>query len=301
MKNLTDLAFFTELAKHQNMAQAALAMQVTGPAVSKRLARLEDRLGVRLMHRTTRRIGLTPEGEIYLEEAQRLIQAEHDLEQTLAAGQQEPKGLLRVNASLGFGRQRVGNIVDAFCRRYSQVQVMLHLTDHPVDLVESHFDVNIRFGAPPDSRLVARKVSSNRRILLASKAYLSKHPEPKSVQDLLAHQCILIWQEGQSSHTWQLQNGSISESVKVQGKLATNHGEVAVQWALNGWGVVLRSEWDVREHLRTGQLKRVLPEWEGQHADIYAVYPHKKNLTAKVRKFVDLLVDYFANEEQRGY
>lgn len=297
MKNLSDLAFFVELSKYQNLSKAAFAFQVSAAAVSKRLARLEDRLTVRLMHRTTRRIGLTQEGERYLEEAHRLILAEQELEQSLAAGQEEPRGLLRVNASLGFGRQRVADLVDRFCLKYPKVKVLLYLTDHPVDLVESHFDVNIRFGSPPDSRLVARKVAANRRVLVASPQYLDRHSEPTSVKALSQHQCIVIRQDNQVNNTWVLQDGSQVESVKVNGGLTTNHGEVAVQWALNHRGIVLRSEWDVQEHLEKGGLRRVLKSWEGLPADIYAVYPHKKNLSAKVRKFVDLLLENFAVDE----
>lgn len=293
MKNLTDLAFFVELAKHQNLTQAALALQVSGPAVSKRLAKLESRLSVRLMNRTTRKIGLTPEGELYLEEAQRLILAEQDLEQSLAAGNDDPHGVLRVNASLGFGRQRVGDLVHAYSTRYPNVEVMLHLSDHPVDLVASHFDVNIRFGSPVDERLVARKVASNRRILVASSGYLHKHGEPQEVADLTRHQCIVIRQEGQPSNTWVLNNGPTTESIKVKGRLVTNHGEVAVQWALKNQGILLRSEWDVWEQIKNGQFRQVLSHWEGLPADIYAVYPYRKNLSAKVRKFVDLLAERF--------
>ena len=286
MKHLSDLAFFRELVRHESLTAAAMAFDVTAPAVSRRLASLEQRLGVRLLHRSTRRIGLSAEGERYLEEGGHILRQLNELELSLGEGQDRPRGLLRVNASLGFGRKRVAHVVSAFHSEFPQVEVVLELTDHPIDLIEGGFDVSVRFGEPPDQRLIAQKLADNQRILCAAPVYLKQAGALETPSDLTRHNCLVIRQENHTFNNWQLRNGKQETTVKVHGSLSSNDGEVAVQWALQGKGVLLRSQWDIEHELETGALVRVLPEWSGAPANIFAVCPYANPMPAKTREFI---------------
>lgn len=192
MDGFSDLSFFSLLVKHGSLAAAAQQIGVTPPAVSKRLAAIERRLGVRLLQRTTRRISLTPEGEIYLVEGARVLEELDALERTVAGSRAAPKGLLRVCASLGFGRKHVAPALSIFAQRFPEVEVQLHLTDRPVNLIEQGFDLQLRFGELPDSRLTARLLAHNRRVLCASPAYLRRAGEPASPRELAQHACLFI-------------------------------------------------------------------------------------------------------------
>lgn len=296
MKQLSDLAFFTELLRHESLTSAAMAFEVTPPAVSRRLAALERRLGVRLLHRSTRRLGLSAEGERYLQEGSAILRQVEVLEASLRVGQDMPCGHLRVNASLGFGRKHLAGVVSQYHAHYPDVEVVLELTDHPIDLIEGGFDVSVRFGEPPDQRLIAQKLASNRRILCASPAYLAEAGQPNTPADLTRHSCLVIRQDNQTFNNWQLRNGRQETTVKVHGALSSNDGEVAVQWALQGKGVLLRSEWDIHQELNTRSLVRVLPAWAGAPADIFAVCPYAQPLPAKTREFIRLTREALAGK-----
>lgn len=290
----SELAFFSLLVHHGSLARAARELGLTGPAVSRRLAQLEQRLGVRLLARTTRRMNLTPEGELYLAESRRILADIEALEQTLNRSRAEPRGLLRIHATLGFGRRQLAPAVSAFVRQYPAVDIQLTLGDQPVTPGDQPFDIAIRFGEPPDSRVVARQIASNQRYLLAAPSYLAQHGQPAGPDDLAGHDCIVIREGSGPFGTWTLCAGKQCRKVKVSSKLSTNHGEVAVDWALDGHGILLRSLWDTAAEVRAGRLVRLLPEWSGSPADIYALYPQRLNLSAKVRVFLDFLVERFA-------
>ncbi len=294
MDAVSDIAFFAMLVKHGNLSAAAQELDVTPPAVSRRLALLENRLGIRLLNRTTRRISLTYEGELYLEEGRRILDDLGELEQRVSSGHSVPKGLLRINATFGFGREYVTPIIAEFIERHPEVEVQLRLTDRPINLAEEGFDVCVRFGHIPDARIVARKLASNRRYLCAAPAYLEKYGIPQTPSELPRHKCIVIHQTNSSVGTWRLSNGSLEEAIKVRGVVVTNDGDAAVAMALRGLGILERSEWHVAPYIRSGQLHLVLPDWVLPAADIYVVYPVKKNLSAKVRAFVDHLADSIA-------
>ena len=296
MKQLSDLAFFSELVRHESLASAAVAFDVTPPAVSRRLAALEKRLGVRLLHRSTRRVGLSAEGERYLAEGAHILRQIDALEATLRAGQDTPRGLLRVNASLGFGRKHVAGVVSAYQAEFAQVEVILELTDHPIDLIEGGFDLSVRFGEPPDQRLIAQKLASNRRVLCAAPAYLARAGVLESPADLTRHDCLVIRQENHTFNNWPLRNGRQETTVKVHGPVSSNDGEVAVQWALEGKGVLLRSEWDIQQELKTGALVRVLTDWAGAPADIFAVCPYANPMPAKTREFIRVTREVLASK-----
>lgn len=289
----SDLAFFSALVKSGSLSATAREFDVTPSAVSKWLAQLEQRLGVRLINRTTRRISLTSEGEVYLAEGRRILGEISDLEQTVASTRAAPKGLLKVNATLGFGRSYIGPAISQFVRQYPDLEVQLLLTDRPMSLAEESIDVNIRFGEPPDSRVVARKIASNRRRVFAAPSYLNARGRPQVPNDLAGHNCLILRQDDTAYGIWRFTKGRQTQTVKVRGGISSNDGEVVLNWALDGHGIMIRAEWDAARFLRSGRLEVVLDEFELPPADIYAVFTHKQNLAAKVRVFVDFLIQYF--------
>ena len=292
-----EMSFFSLLMRSGSLSAAAREMGVTTPAVSKRLSLMEARLGVQLLNRTTRRIGLTAEGEAYLAHARRILADIGDVERQLTQSMAEPKGLLRVNATLGFGRGHVAPVISEFCKTHPEVQVQLQLSVNPPPLTDDAFDVCVRFGEPPDARVIARKVAANRRLLCASPAYLERHGTPKSPRDLMQHNCIGIRHGDEAYGLWRLTSGRHTEAVKVHGSLSTNDGDIAVSWALDGHGILMRAEWDIAKYLRSGRLRQVLENHETPSADIYAVYPQRHQLAGRVRVFVDFLCRSFEQSE----
>lgn len=286
-----DLGFFSALVAAGSLSAAARELGVTTPAVSKRLAQMETRLGVVLLNRTTRRMSLSPEGELVLERARSILIEIDELEQQIGVAKLVPKGLLRVAASLGFGRCNIAPVVSEFVRTYPEVDVQLQLSAASLLLADDTYDIWFRFGKPPDARVVARKIAPNRRLLCASPAYLARHGKPTVPKDLLQHNCISIRQGDDASGVWRLSQGRgrhrHTEVVKIHGNLTTNDGEIAVNWALAGHGIVMRAEWDVGRYLQSGRLVQVLSQFETPEADIYAVYPSRHQKSARVRAFVD--------------
>ena len=299
-----DLGFFSTLAGAGSLSAAARELGVTTPAVSKHLALMESRLGVPLVVRTTRRMSLTPEGELYLQSARRILSEIDGMEELLGVSKATPKGLLRVNATLGFGRSHVAPLISRFVRKHPQVEVQLQLSVNPPPLTDDSFDVCIRFGAPPDSRVIARYIAPNRRLLCAAPAYLGKHGTPKVPNDLTKHNCIGIRQGEEAYGVWRLSSGrgkgAITEAVKTRGNLTTNYGEIAVNWALEGHGILMRAEWDIERYLRNGRLVHVLPQYHTPDADIHAVYPQRHQLAARVRAFVDFIALSFSQQAASG-
>ena len=288
----SELGFFCLLVRQGSLAATARELNLTPPAVSRRLALLEERLGVRLLNRTTRRISLTSEGEVYFAHAQRILSDIVDMERLVSSSRDAPRGLLRVNAPLGFGRSYIGPAVSAFGKAYPEVDVQLHLSDRPIALPDESIDVVIHFGEVPDSRLVARRIAANRRLLVASPAYLRSAGVPTHPHELTQHQCIVLRQNSGAYGNWRLSRGEHGETVKVHGKLSTNDGEVALHWALEGHGILMRAEWDVAKYLRSGRLREVLADYQTPPADIYAVFSERLNLSAKVSSFVTHLRQY---------
>jgi len=288
-----DLHFFVLLAKLGSMTATARELGVTPPAVTKRLSQMEQKLGVRLVNRTTRRISLTNEGEAYLAQASDILHRIRDMEESVTSGRAAPKGLLRVNATPGFGRTRIAPIVSRFAHAYPEVEVELHLTDRPISLVEEAYDLAIRFGELPDTRLTARKLMKNRRFLCASPAYLKQAGEPQTPQELHRHRCILHRQNDDVYGTWRLQKGRKVELVKVRGAVSSNDGDIVLNWALDGHGIVQRSEWDAAKYLASGRLREVMPGYRLPPADLYLYYLSRSNQPAKMRAFIDFLVAAF--------
>ena len=289
----TDFAFFSTLIKSGSLTSAAREFDVTPSAVSKWLAQLERRLGVRLVIRSTRRISLTVEGETYLAEGRRILAEIDDLEQRVASGKAKPAGLLKVNATLGFGRANIAPAVSRFAELYPEVEIQLLLTSRPLSLADGAVDVAVRFGEPPDARLVARKIATHRRRIFAAPRYLAQRGRPLVPHDLTRHNCLIVRQDEAAYGQWHFTRGRRTETVKVRGNLSSNDGGVVLLWALDGHGVLLRSEWDAGAHVERGELEVLLDDYALPPADLYAVHLPKDNLAAKVRVFVDFLAGHF--------
>ena len=283
----SDLAFFALLARKASFSETALELNLSTSGVSKRLAKIENRLGVRLMNRTTRRVSLTSEGETFLNESAAILEDIASLENRIRSAGEKPQGLLRINATFGFGREFIAPIVSQFAREYPDISAQLVLTDAPINLVEEGYDFAVRFGSPPNSRLISRRLHRNRRFLCAAPSYLERYGRPQRLHDLTDHECIVLRQHNQIYDVWRLQRGQLTESIKVKGRLSSNDGEIALQWVIDGHGIMLRSEWDIVRLIREGKLELVLPRYAQVDADIYGVYPERNNVSAKVRAFME--------------
>lgn len=294
MVSVSELEFFVRVVNAGSLSALARELGVTPPAVSTRLARLEARLGARLLSRTTRSLSLTYEGQLYLTEGTELLAGLQELEERVSNTTQVPRGLLRVNATMGFGRRHVAPAIAAFCERYPSVQVHLELTDRLMSLTEGQIDVGIRFGKVPDSRMVAKRVFSNRRYLAASPHYLSHAGTPTTPDDLVRHTCLVVRSNETAYGTWQLSRGGKVKNVRVRGAASTNDGETALAWALAGRGVILATEWNTAEHIASGALQVLLEDWAPAQGDVYIVYVRQRNLSKRIKVFTDFLLDWFS-------
>jgi LysR family transcriptional regulator, transcriptional activator for dmlA len=298
--SVSDLEFFRFIVKQGNLSAAAQVMGVTPPAVSRRLAALERRLGVRLVHRTARSMIVTAEGERYVDEGSRILDDIEDLEQTVASGQAAPRGLLRVNAPFEFGRRHLPPAISEFARGYSEIETRLMLTDRPMNPVEHGFDLVIRIGDMPDTRLIAQKLSSNRRFLCAAPSYVSKHGAPAVPRDLQRHNFIIVRQGDATYGTLHLSTRLHEETVKLHGTLSSNDSDVALAWALDGHGILMVAECDVAPHIRSGTLCEILPTWSLPSGDIFATYLERVSQPARVKAFVQFLSDRFSKKSANG-
>jgi DNA-binding transcriptional LysR family regulator len=290
-----DFRFFSTLVSLGSLSAAARELGLTPAAVSKRLTQMEQRTGVSLISRTTRRMTVTPEGEVYLDYARRILDEVDALSELLGGAKTRPTGLLRVNATLGFGRNHVAPIISQFVSAYPQVSVQLQLSVTPPPLTDDVYDVCVRFGEPPDARVIARRLAPNRRLLCATPSYLARHGTPIAPRDLARHHCIGIRQGDEAYGVWRLTSkrgaSGKSEAIRIKGPLTTNDGEIAVNWALEGHGIVMRAEWDIKDYLADGRLVTVLPDYATPAADIYAVYAQRHQFSTRIRAFVDFLAD----------
>ena len=290
---LTDLRVFILVARRAGFAVVAQELGVSPAYISKRIALLEQNLNVVLLHRTTRRVTITEEGERIYEWAQRIL---HDVDQMmdeLSDVRQVPQGMLRIISSFGFGRQVVAPALSALARQYPQLELRFDVEDRLVDLANEGVDLDIRIGDDIAPNLIARKLGTNYRILCASPAFLAQHGTPKQLADLATCSCLVIKERDHPFGIWQLQNKEGEHVIKVTGPLSSNHGEIVHQWCLDGQGIALRSWWDVCDNIASGHLVHVLPEYY-QPANIWAVYVSRLATSAKVRITVEFLRHYFA-------
>ena len=290
---LNDLRVFMLVARRACFAAVAEELGVSPAYISKRVALLEQTLNVVLLHRTTRRVTITEEGERIYEWAQRIL---HDVDQMmdeLSDVRQIPQGMLRIISSFGFGRRVVAPALSALAKEYPQLELRFDVEDRLVDLVNEGVDLDIRIGDDIAPNLIARKLATNYRILCASPEFVAQHGMPKQLNDLSTFPCLVIKERDHPFGIWQMRNKEGTHSIKVTGPLSSNHGEVVHQWCLDGQGIALRSWWDVCGNIASGHLIHILPEYY-QPANIWAVYVSRLATSAKIRITVEYLRRYFA-------
>lgn len=286
-----DLRVLLEVVRRASFAAAAQELGVSAAYVSKRIRLLEAALAVKLLHRTTRRVAVTEEGERVYQWAQRILDDIDHLVQDVGTTRSEPRGLLRVSSSFGFGRHVVAPALSQLVARHPGLQLRLEVFDRLVDVAAEGFDLDVRVGDEIAPHLIAKRLADNHRVLCAAPAYLARRGTPRSVDELSAHDCLVIKERDHPFGVWKLRAGAEARTLKVTGPLSSNNGEMAVQWALDGHGIVLRSIWDVRADLAAGRLVQLLPAWT-QEANIWAVYPSRLSRSAKVRVAVEFLAQY---------
>ena len=294
-KNLLpeDLRVFLVVVRRASFAAAAQELGASPAYVSKRIRLLEQELAVKLLHRTTRRVAVTEEGERVFQWAQRILDDIDHLVQDVSTTRAQVRGLLRVSSSFGFGRNVVAPAFSKLIAQHADLQVRLEVFDRIVDVAAEGFDLDVRVGDEIAPHLIAKQLAPNYRVLCAAPAYLQRRGVPRNIDELPAHDCLVIKERDHPFGVWKLRAGAEERTLKVTGPLSTNNGEMAVQWAVDGHGIILRSIWDVQPLLDDGRLVSVLADWT-QEANVWAVYPGRLSRSAKVRVAVEFLQDYFA-------
>ncbi|NQD36478.1 LysR family transcriptional regulator [Permianibacter sp. IMCC34836] len=283
-----DLQLFLRIATLGSLSAAAREANLSPAVVSHRLGQLEQKLGVRLFHRSTRSLSLSEDGRLFLSHAEALVEAMTNARASFSAPGQLVQGVLRVTTSASFGRQHLTPLLAKFLALHPQLKIDLHLSDQVVDLIQEGFDVGIRMAEQIDPGLVARKLAISDRLPVAAPAYLARHGTPLQPADLAQHECLILNEQRQ----WKFVTGNGSElAVQVQGRLRCNHGESLREAALAGLGICIQSIWNIHRELASGALVPVLIDYPlANKSHIWAVYPSGRLLAPKVRAFIDFLL-----------
>jgi LysR family transcriptional activator of dmlA len=285
---LRDLQLFCNIARRGSFVAASTEMGLSPSHVSKRVAMLEASLGVKLFQRTTRRVSVTSDGEAALQWAQKILDDVQGMADAFADRRTELRGLLRISTSLRLGRKHVSPILALLRQRHPNLEIWLELLDRRADLVGENFDIDIRVGEVHEPHLIAHKMVESTRILCASPDYLERRGTPLELAELTQHDCLLFRGRDDRFGVWRLSGPNGEKSVKVTGTVASNLSDIVVQWAKDGYGVVMVSIWDVAESLRAGELVRVLPDYM-QSADVWAVTAERLSSSAKIQVCIEFL------------
>ncbi|MEW5711680.1 LysR family transcriptional regulator [Pseudomonas sp. SB113] len=291
LRNLDDLAVFVHVVERHSFSAAARDLHLAPKTVSKQIARLEQALGTTLFERNTRNLRITSEGRAIAERARVALAVLEEVQELATGGSQELSGTIRLTAPTPFGRKFVAPAIHDFCRLHPRVGFDLRLSDQVQDLYSGDLDLAIRMGELADSRLVARRVADNRRILAASPAYLKAHGSPAQPEELERHNCLVFAYPGLLQSTWPLRKGRRETPVAVSGTLCSDNGDVLHAWCVAGLGISLRETWDIHEELRDGRLVRVLPEWEATPSKISIVRARREPVPRRMTAFSDFLFD----------
>lgn len=289
--DLNELLIFTRVVQAGSFTKAAKQLDMPKSSVSRKVSELEDRIGARLLQRTTRQLGLTDAGRIYFEHAARIVAQVEEADQAVNRMQATPRGLLRVTAPLSFAM--LGPIVAEFLARYADVQVELSCTDRAVDLIEEGFDLAIRAGKLEDSTLVARNLGALKRVLVAAPGYCKLHGTPKTPADLATHACITFG-AGAQPNVWTLYDDDRPVDVRVTARLVVNDFDMMGDAARAGLGIAYMPEYVCAHDLAAGRLRHVLPRWCSAVAPVQALYPTARHLSPKVTAFLDLVRERFS-------
>lgn len=289
---LLALSVFTRIVESGSFTAAADQLGMSRAAVSKHLMALEDRLGARLLNRTTRRCSLTEAGQAFYERGRQILGDLDEAEREAGQTGMRPRGLLKVNAPMTFGTMHLAPAVPGYLEAWPEVSIDMTLNDRVVDLLEEGFDIAVRIGRLADSSLVARRLAPCRMVTCAAPAYLDRHGRPGSPQELAQHDC-LGYAYASNRETWEFNGADGPVTVRVRGRLRANNGEALVAAATAGLGIVMTPTFMASAELADGRLVTLLEDWPPPERGIYAVWPHGRHLSAKVRTFVDFLAARF--------
>ncbi len=295
MDTLSGFTVFTKVVETGGFSAAARDLNMSKSAVSKHIAKLEDHLGVRLLNRTTRKLSPTEVGTAFYERARRIVQDVEETEQAISALHTEPRGTLRLNVPMSFGYLHVAPALADFTARYPDINIDMDLNDRVVDLLDEGYDLAIRIIRLPDSTLIARKLASFRLAICATPEYWEEHGVPSCPEELQNYNC-LMYSYLLKENEWPFRGPDTDISVKVSGNIRANNGDALRAAALEGAGVFFSPTFIVSDDLRSGRLQAVLKEFMETDLAIYAVYPHNRYLSAKVRAFVDFLAERYGPE-----
>ncbi|MFC1236474.1 LysR family transcriptional regulator [Vibrio sp. F74] len=290
--NIEHLRLFVRLAATNNISQAGQELGLSPAVASSHVNKLEEGLGVRLVHRTTRKVSLTEEGIDFLPHAEEVLATIEAARASIGVGNILPQGTLRITAPASFGRMHLLPALKEFLALHPRLSIDLRLTDSIVDLVEGGFDIAIRNAELKDSSLIARKLASDKRIICASPEYLANYGQPESPEDLNNHQCIKLM--GLENWLFDTPDGELN--IKTKGNLRTDHGEAVRDACVHGLGIALTATWCVNKQLESGELIQILKDYPlASDSAIWAVYPSSRLLAPKVRAFIDYFADYYGN------
>ena len=289
MDKLKQIEAFVVAVDTGSLARAALLAAVTPVMIGRRIDALEKRLGVRLLHRSTRRLALTEQGNVYLEYCRKLLADLEHADNLIFEGRHTAAGHLLVSAPAGFGRKHVALHGPSFVKKNPDVQVSFNLNDQVVDLVRLGFDMGVRIGGAIDPTFVAIKLAGNRRVVCATPEYFHLHGVPHTLDDLAGHNCLAFNIQGGQLGGWHFRIGDKPVTVRVSGNLECNDSELLHRWTAEGLGLSWRSTWEIQGQLARGELVTVLDEYALPSYDIMAVYPQQRHVPAKVRFFIEHL------------
>lgn len=297
MDRLKQLETFVAVAGKGSMTAAANAEGVAPAVIGRRIDALEERLGVKLLVRTTRRLSLTHEGSAFLEDCTRLLAELASAEASVSAGGIKASGHVRITAPGGFGRRHVAPLLPQFLALHPEVSMSLNLSDRIVDLVNEGVDCAVRVGDMPDSSLISVRLADNRRRCVAAPGYLARVGTPRQPQDLMRHECLTLSSEASQSRGWAFMVDGEVQYLRPPGRLDCSDGQVLHAWCLQGLGLAWRSTWEVDDDLRAGRLVSVLDDYAAPPNGIYAVVPHVRHLPLRVRLWIDFLKHTYGDPE----
>ncbi|MEK9645728.1 MAG: LysR family transcriptional regulator [Alphaproteobacteria bacterium] len=301
MDSLTGMRLFNKVAETGSFSAAGRAIGLAPSSVSRQISSLEDDLGTRLFNRTTRKLHLTEAGEIYYGYTERILSEIDEANAAVSELQDEPRGTLRLNIPVVFGRRYIATTIPEFLERHPDLEIELQVTDHYVDLIEEGADLAIRIGGLNNTSFIARKLINVHRYMVASPGYIEKHGIPQKPEDLRDHNCLRFRVNPGESH-WELVNKKTGKAtnINVTGKMLSNNVESINAVMLNGGGIALLPSWVVGKDIQRGDAQMILPEYHAKPTDadtaVYAVYPYTRNVSAKVRAFIDFIAEKFKTE-----
>jgi DNA-binding transcriptional LysR family regulator len=289
MDRLKQIESFAAVATKGSLTAAANAEGVAPAVIGRRIDALEERLGVKLLVRTTRRITLTHEGSAFLEDCQRILGELANAEASVTEGGVKASGHLRITAPAGFGRRHVAPLVPRFLSQHPDVSLSLNLSDRVVDIVNEGFDCAVRVGDLPDSSLVSVRLADNRRMCVATADYLKRNGTPKHPSDLPKHRCLLLSSESSQPRGWAFTVDGKVVHLRPGGTLDCSDGQVLHDWCAQGMGIAWRSTWEVQDDIADGRLVAVLEDFAAPPNGVYAVFPQRKHLPLRVRLWIDFI------------